>query len=207
MIRKWIEKKIDARVNEYLATLEVDEEAIAEHVEVDLELVAEHIEASDLVDYIDLDEALDDALDYHRIASEVNSWELAQELDLEAVAQEVDKYDLAQSIDKDDIASALDPCPNDIAAHIDLEDLAGYVADEEGLISALIDDNDFVSELGEEIQGRVAQAITDTMSHMVNENTKKINAAIEALTFLEDAFSGAVTQLRWALEKKQEEDE
>ena len=85
MIRKWIEKKIAARVDEYLnrVSLMLDEEEIAEHVEVDLELVAGHIEASDLVDYIDLDDALDDAIDYDRLAGEVNSWELAQELDLQ----------------------------------------------------------------------------------------------------------------------------
>jgi len=41
---------------------------------------------------------------------------------------------------------------------------------------------------------------------MVKENTTKVNAVVEALTLLEDAFSGAVTQLRWALEKKEEEE-
>ena len=90
MILKWIEKKIEARVNEYLATLEVDEEAIAEHVEVDLSAVAEHIEASDLVDHIDLDYALDNALDYDRVADYVDMRNLADHIEL---------YDLADYID------------------------------------------------------------------------------------------------------------
>ena len=58
--------------------------------------------------------------------------------------------------------------------------------------------------MGEWVQDKVADVITDTVSHMVNENTTKVNAVVEALTFLEDAFSGAVVQLRWALEKKEE---
>lgn len=207
MIRKWIEKKIDARVNEYLnrVSLMLDEEKIAEHVEVDLELVAEHIEASDLVDYIDLDDALDDALDYDRLASEVNSWELAQELDLEAVAQEVDKYDLAQSIDKDDIASALDPCPSDIAEHIDLEDLAGYVASEHALTNELVNHDDFVSNLTdnicEAVEERVSNAMVEQCQAATNINTDKIIALIEAM----EAFELAITTMRWAIEGDDEE--
>lgn len=205
MIRKWIEKKIEARVNEYLATLEYD--VLGSYVEVDPELVAEHIEASDLVDYIDLDDALDNALDYDRIASEVSSYDLAQELDLRDIAEEIDKDDLAYHIDTDDIVSEIEVDAQDVASHIELSDLANWVADEDELVNALVDNDDLVLKLGEEIQDRVAQAITDTMNHLVSENAKKINATIEALTLLEDAFSGAVTQLRWALEKKQEEDE
>lgn len=205
MIRKWIEKKIEARVNEYLATLEYD--VLGSYVEVDPELVAEHIEASDLVDYIDLDDALDNALDYDRLASEVSSYDLAQELDLRDIAEEIDKDDLAYHIDTDDIVSEIEVDAQDVASHIELSDLANWVADEDELVNALVDNDDLVLKLGEEIQDRVAQAITDTMNHLVSENAKKINATIEALTLLEDAFSGAVTQLRWALEKKQEEDE
>lgn len=201
MIRKWIEKKIEARVNEYLANLDMhlDEEAIAEHVEVDPALVAEHIETSDLVDYIDLDDALNDALDYDRIASEVSSYDLAQELDLRDIAEEIDMDDLAYHIDTDDIASEVEVDAQDVASHIELSDLANCVAEEDELVSALVRNDDFVLRLGE--------AITDTMNHLVNENTAKVNATIEALTLLEDAFSGAVTQLRWALEKKEEADE
>ena len=207
MIRKWIEKKIDARVNEYLATLEVDEAAVAEHVEVDLELVAEHIEASDLVEHIDLDYALDDALDYDRVADYVDMRNLADHIELYDLADHIDKSDLVDCIDTDDIASEIDVDPHEIAQHIELQDLANWVADEDELISALVENTDFVLALGEEIQDKVADTITDTMNHMVNENAKKINATIEALTFLEDAFSGAITQLRWALEKKEEADE
>ena len=207
MIRKWIEKKIEARVNEYLATLEVNEEAIAEHVEVDLGLVAEHIEASDLVDYIDLDEALDDALDYDRVADYVDMRNLADHIELYDLADYIDKSDLVDCIDTDDIASEIEVDAQDVASHIELSDLANWVADEDELINSLVGNTDFVLKLGEEIQDHVADTITDTMNHMVNGNTAKVNAIIEALTTLEDAFLGVTTQLRWALEKKQEEDE
>ena len=207
MIRKWIEKIIEARVNEYLnrVSLMLDEEEIAEHVEVDPALVAEHIEASDLVEYIDLDDALGDAVDYDRIASEVSSYDIAQELDLRDIAEEVDKYDLACHIDSDDIASNISVDEQDVAEHIDLAYLADYVAGEDELISALVRNDDFVWALGEHIQDRVANTITDTMNHLVSENAKKVNAIIEALTLLEDAFSGAIVQLRWAIEGDDEE--
>ncbi len=205
MIRKWIEKKIDARVNEYLATLEVNEEAIAEHVEVDLELVAEHIEASDLVDYIDLDDALDDALDYDRLASEVNSWELAQELDIEAVAQEIDKYDLAQSIDKDDIASEIEVDAEEVAEHIDLADLADYVASEHALIQGVIESSDFMDNLTdricEPVEERVSNAMVEHCQAATNINTDRINALIGAM----ESIELAITEMRWAIEGDDEE--
>lgn len=204
MIRKWIEKKIEARVNEYLATVEVDERAIAEHVEVDPALVAEHIEPWDLVDHIDMEDAVRDALDYDDIADNVDMRNLADHIDPYNLADYIDKSDIADSLDISDIASYLEVEAEDVAEHIELQDLADYVADEDALIRALARNTDFVLKLGEEIQDRVAEAITDTMNHRVNENAKKINAVIEALDLLEDAFSGAVTQLRWALEKKEE---
>lgn len=206
MIRKWIEKKIEARVNEYLATLEVNEEAIAEHVEVDLELVAEHIEASDLVDYIDLDEALDDALDYDRIASEVNSWELAQELDLRDIAEEVDKYDLAHHIDTDDIASNIEVDEQAVAEHIDLAGLADYVASEHALTHELVNDNDFVDNISvniqEAVEERVSNAIVEHYQAATNINTDRIIALIEAMETIELA----VTQMRMTIEGGDEDD-
>jgi len=206
MIRKWIEKKIEARVNEYLATLEVNEEAIAEHVEVDLELVAEHIEASDLVDYIDLDDALDEALDYDRIASEVNSWELAQELDLRDIAEEVDKYDLAHHIDTDDIASNIEVDEQAVAEHIDLAGLADYVASEHALTDELVNDNDFVDNISvniqEAVEERVSNAIVEHYQAATNINTDRINALIEAMKTIELA----VTQMRMTIEGGDEDD-
>ena len=204
MIRKWIEKKIEARVNEYLATLEVNEEAIAEHVEVDLELVAGHIETLDLVDHIDMDHAIDSALDYDQIADHVDMSNLADHIDQYDLADYIDKSDIADNLDMSDIASHLEVDEQEVACHIELSDLANWVADEDELINSLVENTDFVLKLGEEIQDKVADAITDTMHYMVSENKTKVNAVIEALTLLEDAFSGAVTQLRWALEKKEE---
>jgi len=207
MIRKWIEKKIDARVNEYLnrVSLMLDEEKIAEHVEVDLELVAEHIEASDLVDYIDVDDALDDVIDYDRLASEVNSWELAQELDMEAVAQEIDKHDLAQSIDKDDIASNIEVDAEDVAVHIDLEDLAGYVASEHALTNELVNHDDFVSNLTdnicEAVEERVSNAMVEQCQEATNINTDKIIALVEAM----EAIELAITNMRLTIEGDDEE--
>lgn len=207
MIRKWIEKKIEARVNEYLANLELEYDVIGSYVEVDLELVAEHIEPSDLAEYIELDDALNDALDYDRIADYVDMRNLADHIDQYDLADYIDKSDIADNLDMSDIASHIEVDAQDIAEHIDLEDLANWVADEDQLINSLVRNDDFVLALGEHIQDHVASTITDTMNHMVNENAKKINATIEALTLLEDALSGAVTQLRWALEKKEEAEE
>jgi hypothetical protein len=205
MIRKWIEKKIEARVNEYLANLELEYDVIGSYVEVDLELVAEHIETSDLVDYIDMDHAIDSALDYDQIADQVDMRNLADHIDQYNLADYIDKSDIADHIDMSDIASHIEVDEQEVACHIELSDLANWVADEDELINSLVENTDFVLKLGEEIQDKVADAITDTMNHLVNENTTKVNLVIEALTLLEDAFSGAVTQLRWALEKKQEE--
>jgi hypothetical protein len=204
MIRKWIEKKIEARVNEYLATLEVNEEKIAEHVEVDPELVAGHIEPEDLAVHIDMEDAVRDALDYDDIADNVHLGELADHIDKYDLAYNLDMRDIADNLDSSDIASYIEADSQDVAEHIELSELAYCLADEDGLINALAGNTDFVLKLGEEIQDKVVDAITDTMNHMVNENAKKINAVIEALTLLEDAFSGAVTQLRWALETKEE---
>ncbi len=206
MIRKWIEKKIEARVNEYLDALEVGEEAIAEHVKVDPALVAEHIEASELVDWIDLDDALDNALDYDRLADYVDMRNLADHIELYDLADYIDKSEIADNFDMSDIASEIEVDAQDVASHIELQDLANWVADEDALINALVENTDFVFKLGEWVQDKVADAITDTMSHMVKENTTKVNAVVEALTLFEDAFSGAVTQLRWALEKNEEEE-
>jgi len=204
MIRKWIEKKIDARVNEYLANLDkhLDEEAIAEHVEVDPSAVAEHIEASDLAEHIDMDYAVSEALDYDRIAEYVDMRNLADHIEMYDLADYIDKSDLVDCIDTYDIASHIEVDPQDVAGHIELSDLANWVADEDELINSLVENTDFVLKLGEEIQDRVAEAITDTMNHMVNENAKKINAVIDTLYRLEDAFG--MTELRWALEKKEE---
>ena len=205
MIRKWIEKKIEARVNEYLATLEVNEEAIAEHVEVDLELVAEHIEASDLVDYIDLEDALDDALDYDRIASEVSSYDLAQELDLRDIAEEIDKYDLACHIDTNDIASEIEVDEQEVASHIDLADLADYVADEHALIRRLVENSDLMENLTdrirEPVEERVLNHIVEVSHEATNINTDKIIALVEAM----EAFELAITTMRWAIEGDDEE--
>lgn len=203
MIRKWIEKKIEARVNEYLATLEVNEEAIAEHVKLDPELVAGHIEASDLVDYLDLEDALNDTVHYDRIAEDIDMNNLAEHIDRYDLAHHIDMSDIADNLDMSDIASHLEVDAQDVAECIELQSLANWVAEEDDLINALVGNTDFVLKLGEEIQDKVADVITDTVSHMVNENTAKVNAVIEALTLLEDAFSGAVTQLRWALEKNE----
>ena len=200
MIRKWIEKKIEARVNEYLATLEVDEEAIAEHVEVDLELVAEHIEASDLVDYIDLDEALEDALDYDQVADYVDMHNLADHICKYDLASEIDKYEIAEAMDKDDIASALDPCPSDIAAHIELQDLADYVADEPALLQGVIENNDFMDNLADRICGpveeRVLRHIVEVSHEATNFNTDRINALVEAM----EAIELAITNMRLTME-------
>ena len=207
MIRKWIEKKVAARVDEYLnrVSLMLDEEEIAEHVEVDLELVAEHIEASDLVDYIDLDDALDDALDYDRLASEVSLWQLAQELDLEAVAQEVDKHDLAQNIDKDDIASEIEVDAEEVAEHIDLQDLAGHVASEYALTHELVNNNDFVNNLTdnicEAVEERVSNAMVEQCQEATNINTDKIIALIGAM----ESIELAITEMRLTIEGDDEE--
>ena len=205
MIRKWIEKKIEARVNEYLAALEVDEEAIAEHVEVDLELVAEHIEASDLVDYIDLGDALDDALDYDRIASEVSSYDLAQELDLRDIAEEIDKYELADCINKDDITSNIEVDEQAVAEYIDLADLADYVAGEHTLIEGVIGDSDFMDNLCdriyEPVKEHVSNAMVEQCQAATNINTDRINALIEAMETIELA----ITNMRLTIEGDEEE--
>jgi len=204
MIRKWIEKKIEARVNEYLDALEVGEEAIAEHVEVDPALVAEHIEVAGVVDCLDLEETLHDALDYDRIADYVDMRNLADHIELYDLADYIDRSDIADNFDMSDIASEIEVDAQDVAEHIELQDLANWVADEDELIRALVRNDDFVFKLGEWVQDKVADVITDTVSHMVKENTTKVNAVIETLYRLEDAFG--MTELRWALEKKEEEE-
>jgi len=200
MIRKWIEKKIEARVNEYLATLEVDEEAIAEHVEVDLELVAEHIEASDLVEYIELDEALDDALNYDRVADYVDMRNLADHIELYDLASEIDKYEIAEAMDKDEIASALDPCPSDIAAHIDLADLSDCVADEHALIQGVIENKDFMDNLTdricEPVEERVLRQIHEATNDTMKINTGRIKALIEAM----ESIELVITEMRLVIE-------
>lgn len=202
MIRKWIEKKIEARVNEYLAALEVNEEAIAEHVDIDYDFLAGHIEPEDLAVHIDMEDAVRDAVDYDDIADHVDMRNLADHIELYDLADYIDKRDIADNLDMSDIASHMEVDAEDVAEHIELQDLADYVTDEDALIRALARNTDFVLKLGEEIQDRVAEAITDTMNHRVNENAKKINAVIETLFRLEDAFG--MTELRWALEKKEE---
>ena len=207
MIRKWIEKKIDSRVNEYLnrVSLMLDEEKIAEHVEVDLELVAEHIEASDLVDYIDLDDALDDALDYDRVADYVDMHNLADHICKYDLASEIDKSDLVDCIDTDDIASEIEVDAEDVASHIDLEDLAGYVASEHALTNELVNRDDFVSNLTdnicEAVEERVSNAMVEQCQEATNINTDKIIALVEAM----EAFELAITTMRWAIEGDDEE--
>lgn len=202
MIRKWIEKKIDARVNEYLSrvSLMLDEGEIAEHVEVDPALVAEHIEASDLVEHIDLDYALDDALDYDRVADYVDMRNLAEHIELYDLADYIDKSDLVDCIDTDDIASDIEVDAQDVASHIDLQDLADYVADEPVVLQGLIENNDFVDNLTERIcepvEERVLRHIVEVSQAATNFNTDRINALVEAM----EAIELAITNMRLTIE-------
>ena len=200
MIRKWIEKKIEARVNEYLANLEVDVEAIAEHVEVDLALVAEHIAASDLVEQIELDDALNDALDYEEVADRVDMRNLADHIEMYDLADYIDKGDIASAFDEDDIASHIEVDPQDVASHIELQALANWVADEDELINSLVENTDFVDNLSdriyEPVEEHVRNAMVEQCQAATNINTAKVNAIIEAMETIELA----VTQMRMTIE-------
>ena len=108
-------------------------------------------------------------------------------------------------MDKDDIASALDPCPSDIAAHIELEDLANHVADEQVLISGLIENDDLLDNLTDRIceplEERVSNAMVEQCQEATNINTDKIIALVETM----EAIELAITTMRWAIEGDDEE--
>ena len=105
----------------------------------------------------------------------------------------------------DDIASEIEIDADDVAEHIDLQDLANYVASEHALIQGVIEDSDFMDNLTdricEPVEERVSNAMVEQCQAATNINTDRINALIEVM----EAIELAITTMRWAIEGDDEE--
>lgn len=204
MIKKWIEKKIEARVNEYLANLEYD--VLGSYVEVEpamLPLVAKHIEVSDLIEHIDVDDSINDALDYDRIADYVDMNNLSDHICMHTLADRIEAGDIASAFSESEIAGHISVDAKAVSDHIDMDDLADYVAEAYEFADRVAKADNFVAMVSDTMQESVLNAVVDRVQESTDLNTHKVNAVIDALYRLEDAF--AMTELRWALGEGEQE--
>ena len=130
MIRKWIERMIDARLHAIKESITLLEESIPEieEVEIDYDDLASHIEYSDL----------EQQLDYHTLADNVSKHELAEEIDTTSIIDE-----LTEAIRPSQVADALDH--QELAEHFDYGELAKHIS---------------LVELRTSMQGAVLQAVS-----------------------------------------------
>lgn len=126
IINDTAERLVEAK----LATIQLDEEAIASRVaeklaaDISPESVAEHIDISAVAANVDCSD----------IAGEFSASDIASELDLSCLAGELDYSSLADYVDAQDVASHMDA--SDVADYFDASDLASEF-DKEDMVKAL----------------------------------------------------------------------
>ena len=174
MIRKWINRLIDDRLNSRLSELPDPVEPEIDYGAFDYGEIADHMSSSDIADYIEVD------------ASEV-----AEHLDISDVASEIDLYDLADNFSASDIADEMNIDVSDIAEHIDVSDIANELDLEE--LAGELDMADLAKEL-------CLDEVTEELQRDMNTLKDRQGAIISALENIELA----VTEMRLVIDNKEE---
>jgi len=166
MIRKWINKLIDNRLNSRLGELPDPMEPEIDYGAFDYGEIADHISSSDIAEYI-----------------EVEASDIADYIDISDVAGEIDLYELADNISASDIADEMSMDASDIAEHVDTGEIANELDLEE--LAGNLNMADLAKEL-------CLDEVTEELQRdMVTLKDRQL-AVIDAL----ESIELAVTQMR-----------
>tara|TARA_R110000787_G_scaffold106610_1_gene214337 strand:- start:178 stop:705 length:528 start_codon:yes stop_codon:yes gene_type:complete len=175
MIRKWINKLIDNRLNSRLGELPDPMEPEIDYGAFDYGEIADHISSSDIAEYI-----------------EVEASDIADYIDISDVAGEIDLYELADNISASDIADEMSMDASDIAEHVDTGEIANELDLEE--LAGELDMADLAKEL-------CLDEVTEELQRDMNTLKDRQGAIINALNNIELAM----TEMRMMLEETTEE--
>ena len=174
MIRKWINRLIDDRLNSRLSELPDPVEPEIDYGAFDYGEIADHMSISDIADYIEVD------------ASEV-----AEHLDISDVASEIDLYELADNFSASDIADEMSIDASDIAEHVDVSDIANE-----------LDLVDLASELN--MDTLAEHVDLDEVTGKLQDEMKTLKNTQAAIISALENIELAVTEMRLVIDNKEE---
>ena len=120
-------------------------------------------------------EEIQPVIDYHRLACQVDTGELAYEIDM-------CPSDVADYVDTCDVACYIEVCPSDVADHINLDEVAQHIDVEDQVadeIRSRISDFDFEDEVETAVSqlgvadldfDQIAQEVADRLSFNIEVN-------------------------------------